>query len=135
MLGHEVAHATAEHGAERVRQQRMTTTAAAILAGGVAFTPGQYAKVMALLGASSQVGTSLPWGRAQESEADHIGLVYMARAGYDPHAAVAFWNRMKRAGTKQPPELLSDHPSHAHRVRQIEGWMPEAERQHRPAGA
>ena len=75
VLGHEVAHATAEHGAEPVRQQCMTTTAAAILAGAVAFTPGQYAKVMALVGAGSHVGTSLPWGRAQEAEADHIGLV------------------------------------------------------------
>jgi predicted Zn-dependent protease len=79
-----------------------------------------------------EVGSSLPFSRSQESEADHIGLVYMARAGYDPHQAVAFWQRMKRASKgKEPPEFLSDHPSDANRVKQIEGWLPEAEHAYR----
>ena len=125
VLGHEVAHATAEHVAERIAREHLTEVAAAIVAGGVAFTPGQFVRVMALV----DTGASLPFSRAQESEADHIGLVYMARAGYDPHQAVAFWKRMLRASKgKEPPEFLSDHPSDAHRVQRVEGWLPEAER-------
>jgi predicted Zn-dependent protease len=132
VLGHEVAHATAEHGAERVQRQRMTGTASMILAGGVAFTPGQYAKVMALLGAGS-TALSLPWSRDQESEADHIGLIYMARAGYRPQDAAAFWERMDRMTKNEPPEFMSTHPSHGNRVEQIRAWLPEAEREYRPA--
>src|SRR5262249_32967233 len=89
VLGHEVAHATAEHVAERLERNHLTEVAAAIIAGGVAFTPEQFVRVTALLG----VGSSLPFSRKQESEADHIGLVYMARAGYDPHQAGQFWPR------------------------------------------
>jgi predicted Zn-dependent protease len=130
VLGHEVAHATAEHVAERIERQNLTHIAAIIVAGGVAFTPGQYARVLALLDA----GATLPFSRKQESEADHIGLVYMARAGYDPQQAVAFWKRMLRASKgKEPPEFLSDHPSDAHRVERVEGWLPEAERAYRGA--
>jgi predicted Zn-dependent protease len=129
VLGHEVAHATAEHVAERIEREHLTGVAAAILAGGVAFTPAQYVRVLALLDA----GATLPFSRSQESEADHIGLVYMARAGYDPHEALAFWKRMLRAGKgKEPPEFLSDHPSDAHRVERVRGWLPEAERAYRP---
>jgi len=124
VLGHEVAHATAEHVAERIERNRLTEVAATIIAGGVAFTPEQFIRVTALLG----VGSSLPFSRKQESEADHIGLVYMARAGYDPHQALAFWKRMQRASRgKEPPEFLSDHPSDAHRVERVRGWLPEAE--------
>ena len=99
-----------------------------ILAGGVAFTPGQYLHLRALLGVGG-TAVSLHFSRAQESEADHIGLIYLARAGYDPHQAVAFWQRMRLASRgKAPPEFLSDHPSDAHRIERIEAWMPEAER-------
>jgi metalloendopeptidase OMA1, mitochondrial len=132
VLGHEVAHATAEHSAERIEREHLTKIAAAIIAGGVAFTPDQYLRVVALLGAAD----SLPFTRSQESEADHIGLVYMARAGYDPHQAVAFWKRMKRLSAgKEPPEFLSDHPSDEHRIERIEQWLPEAERAYTPAPA
>src|SRR6476619_1079613 len=111
VLGHEVAHATAEHVAERIARQHLTQVAAAIIAGGVAVTPAQYVRIQALL----NVGAGLPFSRSQESEADHIGLVYMARAGYDPRQAVAFWKRMLRIGKgKEPPEFLSDHPSDKH---------------------
>jgi len=130
VLGHEVAHATAEHAAERIERQHLTRVAVAIIAGGVAFTPRQYVRVAALLGAAG----SLPFSRSQESEADHIGLVYMARAGYDPREAVAFWKRMRRASKGQePPEFASDHPSDEHRIQRIESWLPEAERAYRPA--
>jgi metalloendopeptidase OMA1, mitochondrial len=131
VLGHEVAHATAEHVAERLERQKLTRIAIAIIAGGIAVTPSQYAHVVALLGIGGEAA-SLPFSRKQESEADHIGLIYMARAGYDPHQAVAFWKRMLRASKgKEPPEFASDHPSTAHRVEQVEGWLPEAERAER----
>jgi predicted Zn-dependent protease len=128
VLGHEVSHATAEHVAERLERQHLTEVAAAIIAGGVAVTPGQYIRVRALLGVGAQAA-SLPFSRSQESEADHIGLVYMARAGYDPREAVAFWKRMLRASKgKEPPEFASDHPSDKLRVERIKDWLPEAER-------
>jgi predicted Zn-dependent protease len=132
VLGHEVAHATAEHAAERIEAEHLTKVAAAIVAGGVAFTPRQYLRVAALLG----VAGSLPFSRSQESEADHIGLVYMAKAGYDPHQTVAFWERMARASKgKEPPEFASDHPSDEHRIERIQGWLPEAEDAYTPARA
>lgn len=133
VLGHEVSHATAEHGAERLQRQHMTGAAAAILAGGVAFTPWEYSKVMALLGAGGTAAL-LPFSRAQESEADHIGLVYMARGGYDPREAVRFWERMARAAKQQPPEFASDHPSDQHRIERIRSWLPQAEGEYRPSG-
>jgi predicted Zn-dependent protease len=127
VLGHEVAHATAEHAAERIEREHLTD---------VAFTPGQYIHVRALLGVGG-TAASLHFSRDQESEADHIGLIYLARAGYDPHQAVAFWQRMRRAASSQkaPPEFLSDHPSDEHRIQRIEGWMPEAERAREHPGA
>jgi metalloendopeptidase OMA1, mitochondrial len=129
VLGHEVAHATAEHVAERIERNHLTDVAAAIIAGGVAVTPRQYVRITALLG----VAPRLPFSRSQESEADHIGLIYMARAGYDPQQAVAFWKRMQRASQgNAPPEFLSDHPSDAHRVARVRGWLPEAEREYSP---
>jgi predicted Zn-dependent protease len=128
VLGHEVAHATAEHVAERIERENLTKIAVAIIAGGIAVTPAQYTRILVLLGVGGQAA-SLPFSREQESEADHIGLIYMARAGYDPHQAVAFWNRMLQASKgKEPPEFASDHPSTARRVQQVEGWLPEAER-------
>jgi metalloendopeptidase OMA1, mitochondrial len=128
VLGHEVAHATAEHVAERIEREKLTRIALAIVAGGIAVSPGSYAHLLAALGVGAQAA-ALPFSRKQESEADHIGLVYMARAGYDPHQAVAFWKRMLAASKgKEPPEWESDHPSNAHRVKDVEGWLPEAER-------
>jgi len=133
VLGHEVAHATAEHVAERLEREKLTRIAVAIIAGGIAVTPSQYTHVLAVLGVGG-AAASLPFSRKQESEADHIGLVYMARAGYDPQQAVAFWKRMLAASKgKEPPEWESDHPSTARRVKQVEGWLPEAERA-RPQG-
>jgi len=133
VLGHEVAHATAEHSAERIERQKLTKVAAAIIAGGVAFTPAQYVRVVALLGVGG-AAASLPFSRAQESEADHIGLLLMAQAGYDPHGALAFWQRMERAGGQNPPEFLSTHPSHGTREQQIQAWLPEALRYFEAAG-
>lgn len=83
---------------------------------------------MAALGAGAKYGSSMPFSREQESEADHIGLLYMARAGYDPKEAIAFWQRMdEQVGRGSPPEFLSDHPSHKKRIDQLRAWMKEAE--------
>jgi metalloendopeptidase OMA1, mitochondrial len=133
VLGHEVAHATAEHVAEWIERQHLTEIAASIIAGGVAVSPAGYIRIRALLGVGG-AAASLPFSRSQESEADHIGLVYMARAGYNPRQAVSFWKRMLHASKgKEPPEFASDHPSDAHRVARIKQWLPEAERAYKPA--
>lgn len=128
VLGHEVAHAVAEHGAERIFRQQLTDTAVQFAAGAFADDPVEFRNIAGLLGAGAQVGLSLPWSRDQESEADHIGLIFMARAGYDPRAAIGFWERMEEAGKGQqrPPEYLSTHPESTTRIEQIEGWLPEA---------
>ena len=82
---------------------------------------------LAAFGVGTQVGVLLPFSRTQESEADHLGLIFMAMAGYDPHEAVNFWQRMvKMSKGKNPPEFLSTHPSDETRVRQLKKWLPEA---------
>lgn len=128
VLGHEVAHAVAEHGAERIFRQELTDTAVQFAAGAFADDPVEFRNIAGLLGAGAQVGLNLPWSRDQESEADHIGLIYMARAGFDPRAAVRFWEAMERAneGRQRPPEYLSTHPESDTRIQQIEEWLPEA---------
>ena len=128
VLGHEVAHAVAEHGAERIFRRQLTDTAVQFAAGAFAEDPAQFRQIAGLLGAGAQVGLSLPWSREQESEADQIGLIYMARAGYDPREAVTFWQRMEEAsgGGARPPEYLSTHPESTTRIEQIEGWLPQA---------
>ncbi len=127
VLGHEMAHATSRHGAQRVLQQNLAQTALTGVA--VSLSDMDYNKqraVMGALGAGAQFGILMPFGREHESEADHIGLIYMARAGYDPRESVRFWERMERNGSAQPPEFLSTHPSHGHRIQQLQAWMPEA---------
>ncbi len=132
VVGHEVAHAVAEHGAERIFREELTNRAVAAASGAFADDPARYTQIAGLLGAGAQVGLSLPWGREQESESDHIGLIYMARAGYEPEAAITFWQKMsKQAGGQRPPEYLSTHPSGETRVRQIREWLPEAQRERR----
>lgn len=128
VLGHEVAHAVAEHGAERIFKQQLTDTAVQFAAGAFADDPVEFRNIAGLLGAGAQVGLNLPWSREQESESDHIGLIYMARAGYDPRAAVGFWERMEEAtgGQQRPPEYLSTHPESTTRIEQIKEWLPEA---------
>jgi predicted Zn-dependent protease len=130
VIGHEVAHAVAEHGAERIFREELTQRATLAASGAFADDPDRFVQVASLLGAGAQVGLSLPWGREQESESDRIGLIYMARAGYDPRAAISFWQRLDRAAEgRRPPEYLSTHPSGATRVRQIREWLPDALRE------
>jgi len=129
VLGHEVSHAIARHGGERVTQTLLVQMGLAATQVALARNdPAVVQQVTALLGAGATVGLLLPWSRAQESEADHLGLIFMAKAGYDPHAALDLWNRMAEAakGRDRPPEYLSTHPSEATRIKQIEAWIPEA---------
>lgn len=128
VLAHEVAHAIARHGAERM------TDELALQLGGAALqqliqqkSPATQQVVMAAFGAGATVGVMLPFSRSLESEADHIGLVIMAKAGYDPRQAPEFWRRMISASSgANPPVFLSDHPADESRVQNLEKWMPEA---------
>jgi predicted Zn-dependent protease len=134
VLAHEIGHVLARHGGERLSQQVGVQTATQVLAGMASSNPATVQLVSAALGAGASVGVLLPWGRAQESEADHLGLILMAKAGYDPHAALDLWKRMAEAAKGQrPSEWLSTHPSEATRIQQIEGWLPEAMKYYKPA--
>jgi len=129
VLGHEVSHAIARHGGERVSQGLLVQVGLAATQVALARNdPVMVQQVTALLGAGATVGLILPWSRTQESEADHLGLIFMAKAGYDPHAARDLWVRMAEAAKRsgRPPEFLSTHPAEETRIRQIEGWLPEA---------
>jgi len=129
IMGHEVTHALAGHGGERmsqgvVAQVLLTGAAVALQAQGAGAATTQ--AVMQALGTGAQYGALLPFSRKHESEADYIGLLLAAQAGYDPHEAVRVWERMAQAGGSQPPEFMSTHPSHGTRIKQLEEWMPEA---------
>lgn len=125
VMGHEVAHALARHGAERISQSMAAEMGGTLLGAFLGGGPGASA-IMAAYGLGAQVGVLLPYSRTQESEADHIGLILMAKAGYDPRGALAFWERMERAGGGKTPEFLSTHPGHGTRQSQISQWLPEA---------
>ncbi len=129
VMGHEVAHATARHGGERMSVGILAQIGAVGL--NVALRnkdPEVVSAVNAAFGTGVTLGGILPFNRKQESEADRIGLVYMARAGYDPRESVDFWKRMADAnkGKPSPPEFLSTHPSYGTRVKNLNRWMPEA---------
>jgi len=127
VLGHEMAHATSRHGSQRVLEQNLAQTALTGVA--ISLSDMDYDKqraVMGALGAGTQFGVLMPFSRKHESEADAIGLLYMARAGYDPRESIRFWQRMENVGGAQPPEFLSNHPSHGTRIQQLEAEMPKA---------
>lgn len=130
VMGHEVVHALARHGAERMSQGQLTNAAlqvagAAIGAGGGNPVLGQ--ATMAALGVGAQVGVLLPFSRAHESEADYVGILLAADAGYDPRESVGLWERMAQlSGGGGPAEFLSTHPGHDTRIEQLKSWMPEA---------
>ena len=135
VMGHEMAHATSRHGAQRVLQQNLTQTA--MMGVAVSLSDMDYGKqraVMGALGAGAQFGILMPFGRKHESEADDIGLTYMARAGYDPQESLRFWQRMEQAGRVAPPEFLSTHPSHGTRIQQLQALMPKALEEYKRAG-
>jgi len=125
VIGHEVSHVLAGHANERVSTEYATQTGMQIvqtLAGGMG-TEGQ--QLMGLLGVGAQVGVLLPFSRAQEEEADLLGLDLIAPAGFDPRASVTLWENMSAAGGEQPPELLSTHPANASRIQALSARIPQ----------
>jgi len=135
VLGHEMAHATSRHGSQRLLQTKIANTLLTGAQASLAFgdmDSQRKMEVMAALGAGTKFGVLLPFSRKHESEADEVGLYYMARAGYDPHEAIAFWQRMEHSSGAggQPPEFLSDHPSHGSRIADLQAHMPRAEEEY-----
>jgi len=127
VLGHEVGHAIAQHGNERMSQALLANMGAVALSAALAQKPNQTRELfMTVYGVGTNVGVLLPYSRLQESEADRIGLMLMARAGYDPRAAVPFWERMNREEKTRTPEFLSTHPAPSTRIADIERYIPEA---------
>ena len=134
VMGHEVAHAVAKHGAERMSQSLLVEMGGAALGAALQSKPQETQQLwMGAFGAGAQYGVLMPFGRGQESEADHLGLIFMAMAGYDPHHAVEFWQRMAKAsGGKAPAEFMSTHPSDEHRIQKIQEELPEAMKYYKP---
>jgi len=130
VLGHEVGHALARRGAERMSQKMVVNVVgdiAKIALGASGAKPALSQNAMAAFGLGTNVGVLLPFSRAHESEADYIGILLAAEAGYDPRESIRFWERMEKApGGQAPLEFLSTHPSHGTRIKQLEKWMEEA---------
>jgi len=127
VMGHEIGHAIAQHGNERISQQ--------LIAAGVGLGLDYYLSnkpkethdlFMAAYGIGAEVGVLLPYSRLQETEADKLGLVFAAMAGYDPREAIPFWQRMAKVGGAKPPEFLSTHPGDERRIADLQEYMPKA---------
>ena len=136
VISHEVAHALARHAGERMSQSRLAQVGGIGLGaalGGVGSLAGT--AIMQGYSLGTQLGILLPYSRTQESEADHIGLILMAKAGYDPAQALEFWQRMMTKDKKgaKPPEFMSTHPSDASRLKELEKFLPEARKYYPPA--
>ncbi len=136
VLGHEIAHAVARHGGARMSEAMLMQTGGQLLNVGVAAVDPRWVGVTQVAyGVTANVGLELPHSRKQESEADQIGLRYMARAGYDPEAAVQFWQRFAAFNSQQgsgTPSFLRTHPTDETRIRQLQQWMPAAKAEFKP---
>ena len=131
VMGHEMAHAIARHGSQRLLR---TSVAQTIMMGAqFSFSDmdwNQRRMILAALGAGAQYGVLLPFSRQHETEADEMGVLYMARAGYDPEAAIMFWERMQQAGGQQQAEFASTHPSHDSRIAHLRQILPRARQEY-----
>lgn len=127
VMGHEIAHAVARHGNERMSQLLVAQLGGQTLATALQREPEQTQELwMTVYGIGVQVGAILPYSRLHENEADHLGLIFMAMAGYDPNGAIEFWQRMSQSTGPKPPEFLSTHPSDETRIQKIRSEIPEA---------
>ncbi|MBE1237730.1 M48 family metallopeptidase [Phaeovibrio sulfidiphilus] len=122
IMGHEIAHAIARHGAERASQAQATSIGLSVLSQATGMKPSVQKGASAL----AELGILLPYNRLQETEADHIGVILAAKAGYDPRAAVRLWEKMEKVGGPSGPAFLSTHPLSAQRITDLEKVMPEA---------
>ncbi len=136
VVGHEVAHAVARHGAERASQNQLAGIGQAVTGVAVAVATGSSAAGQAAqsgYGALAQMGFLLPYSRTHETEADHIGIILAAKAGYDPRAALTFWKKMAASNKgKEPPAILSTHPLNQRRIDDLTEEMPEALKYYKP---
>ena len=123
VLGHEIAHATHRHGTQRVTQGALTQLGIEVFTQNVEISDDETERETATI--LAQIGLGLPFSRDHELEADSVGLIYMATAGYDPREAIGFWQRMSSKGSGDTPEWLSTHPSDSNRIRQIRQMLPE----------
>jgi predicted Zn-dependent protease len=127
VMGHEIAHAVAKHGNERMSQAMVQQMGGMALEVALAQQPEDTRNLFLMsYGIGSQLGAMLPWSRQQETEADQYGLIFAAMAGYDPREAIPFWQRMSAASGGSPPEFLSTHPSDENRIKRLNQFMPEA---------
>lgn len=134
VIGHEIAHATARHGAERVSQNLAVNVVGTGLQAGLgSMDPRSQSLIMAAYGAGSTVGVLLPYSRTQERESDTIGIKYMSKAGYEPEAAVQLWQRMSELGGRAPFEFLSTHPSSESRIEELRSMVPKMSQLYRQA--
>jgi predicted Zn-dependent protease len=133
VIGHEIAHAIAQHGSERMSQALLQQLGGVALEVAIANKPTETQNLfMTAYGIGSTVGGILPFSRKEETEADRFGLYYAAMAGYNPEEAIPFWERMSKAGGEQPPEFLSTHPADATRIAAIKANMPQALKYYKP---
>jgi predicted Zn-dependent protease len=136
VMGHEIAHAVARHSAEQMStqmKQQQGLQIGAALAGMLGMGTNTSSLISGIV-ANGFNFKNLSYSRDHESEADHMGLIFAAMAGYDPQTAVTFWQRMAAGKTNTTSEFMSDHPSDETRIRQIQGWMPEALKYYKKGG-
>jgi len=133
VMGHEIAHAVANHGNERMSQGLVTQLGGMALAKALETKKEETQNLfLTAYGVGATIGVLLPYSRTQESESDHLGLIFMAMAGYNPNEAVSFWERMAAGKSGAPPEFLSTHPSDETRIKKIKEALPEAMKYYNP---